>query len=104
MAERNFEYDVALSFAGEQRPYVLQVAQGLRTHGVRVFYDDYETDNLWGKDLYAHLTEVYQHKVQVLRRLCVQGVRGQSLAHRRIQERASARYHGKGGVYPSSSV
>ena len=62
MAERNFEYDVALSFAGEQRPYVLQVAQGLRTHGVRVFYDDYETDNLWGKDLYAHLTEVYQHK------------------------------------------
>ena len=62
MAERNFEYDVALSFAGEQRPYVLQVAQGLRTHGVRVFYDDYEKDNLWGKDLYAHLTEVYQHK------------------------------------------
>ena len=62
MAERNFDYDVALSFAGEQRPYVLQVAQGLRTQGVRVFYDDYETDNLWGKDLYAHLTEVYQNK------------------------------------------
>ncbi len=62
MADRNFEYDVALSFAGEQRPYVEQVAQELRSHGIRVFYDDYQKDNLWGKDLYAHLTEVYQHK------------------------------------------
>ena len=62
MPEQNFEYDVALSFAGEQRPYVVQVAQELRSRGIRVFYDDYEKDNLWGKDLYAHLTEVYQHK------------------------------------------
>ena len=62
MTENSFEYDVGLSFAGEQRTYIEQVADGLRSRGVRVFYDDYEKDKLWGKDLYAHLTEVYQHK------------------------------------------
>lgn len=64
MAKRNFEYDVALSFAVEQPPYVVQVAQKLTSHGIRVVYDDFEKDNLWGKDLYAHLTEVYQYKTQ----------------------------------------
>ncbi len=32
------EYDVCLSFAGEQRAYVEQVAQILRQQGVHVFY------------------------------------------------------------------
>lgn len=54
------EYDVALSFAGEQRPYVDAVAAALRDRGVRVFYDSYEQVNLWGKDLYEHLDYVYQ--------------------------------------------
>ena len=61
MDERTFEYDVGLSFAGEQREYVEQVADNLRSRGIRPFYDDYEKGILWGKDLYAHLTEVYQH-------------------------------------------
>ena len=61
MTERYFEYDVGLSFAGEQREYVEQVADALTVRGIRVFYDDYEKGTLWGKDLYAHLTEVYQH-------------------------------------------
>ena len=56
-----FEYDIGLSFAGEQRDYVEGVAAGLRDRGVRVFFDDYEKAELWGKDLYAHLDEVYQH-------------------------------------------
>ena len=104
MAERNFEYDVALSFAGEQRAYVLQVAQGLRTHGVRVFYDDYETGQFVGEGPLCTPNRGIPTQVQVLRRFCVQGVRGQSLAHRRIPKRASPRYHGKGGVYPAGSV
>jgi hypothetical protein len=58
------EYDVALSFAGEDRAYVEQVAQTLRTAGIRVFYDDFQQVNLWGKDLYVHLQEVYQHKAK----------------------------------------
>ena len=61
MNEGSFDYDVGLSFAGEQRAYVDQVASDLRSRGIRPFYDDYERGALWGKDLYAHLTEVYQH-------------------------------------------
>jgi hypothetical protein len=56
----DFAYDVALSFAGEQRAYVEEVADELRHRGIRPFYDDYEKASLWGKDLYEHLDWVYQ--------------------------------------------
>lgn len=61
MGKSEYEYDVGLSFAGEQRDYVEQVAEELESRGVRVFFDDYETATLWGKDLYSHLNEVYEH-------------------------------------------
>ncbi|MEV4222380.1 TIR domain-containing protein [Nonomuraea sp. NPDC049725] len=54
------EYDVCLSFAGEERGYVQEVAQELRQRGVRLFYDDYEKATLWGKDLYEHLDWIYR--------------------------------------------
>src|SRR5215813_13480167 len=53
-------YDVALSFAGEDRLYVEKVAFALRNEGVKIFYDDYEKVTLWGRDLYAHLDWVYR--------------------------------------------
>ncbi len=55
-----FEYDVCLSFAGEDRHYVEAVAEALRTIGIRVFYDLYDQANLWGKDLYTHLDKIYR--------------------------------------------
>jgi hypothetical protein len=55
----NREYDVALSFAGEDREYVEAVASFLRQKGVSVFYDRYEEVPLWGKNLYDHLQHVY---------------------------------------------
>lgn len=58
------DYDVALSFAGEDREYVDQVAGYLRSDGVCVFYDKYEQVDLWGKDLYEHLSDVYQDKAR----------------------------------------
>ncbi len=57
-----FDYDVALSFAGEDRDYVSQVARILKAYGIEVFYDTYEQHTLWGKDLYTHLDEVYRLK------------------------------------------
>jgi TIR domain len=36
------EYDVALSFAGEDREYVEAVASSLQQAGVSVYYDRYE--------------------------------------------------------------
>ena len=56
----DFDYDVALSFAGEDRAYVEAVADAARDLGVRVFYDLYEEVGLWGKDLYEHLDWVYR--------------------------------------------
>lgn len=64
---RRFDYDVCLSFAGEDRSYVHKVADAVREHGVRVFFDEYEQVGMWGKDLYTHLDDVYQH----LARYCV---------------------------------
>jgi hypothetical protein len=61
-AETDYDYDVALSFAGEDRPYVQEVARILNELGVRVFYDRYETADLWGKDLYTHLDDIYGKK------------------------------------------
>ena len=55
----DFEYDVALSFAGEDREPASQLAQLLRSRGIKVFYDEFERVQLWGKDLYQHLAEVY---------------------------------------------
>ncbi len=54
------KYDVALSFAGEDRPYVARVADALKRAGVLVFYDDYERAELWGKDLASHLDTIYR--------------------------------------------
>ncbi len=59
--QRNLEYDVCLSFAGEDRAYVAKVASVLRAKGLRTFYDEYERVALWGKDLYEHLDDVYRN-------------------------------------------
>ena len=36
----------------------------LEAAGLNVFYDDDEKANLWGKDLYVHLSDVYQNQAQ----------------------------------------
>ncbi|AYH36011.1 MULTISPECIES: toll/interleukin-1 receptor domain-containing protein [Pectobacterium] len=54
------KYHIALSFAGEDRKYVESVANQLRASGVDVFYDFFEEEDLWGKDLYEHLTKIYR--------------------------------------------
>ena len=57
-----FKYDIALSFAGEQREYAETIANRLKEHGASVFYDDFEKSDLWGRDLYTHLHDVYSAK------------------------------------------
>ena len=58
------DYDIAFSFAGEDRAYVDSVARVLRDQGVKVFYDLFEEVDIWGKDLYVHLTDVYQKRAR----------------------------------------
>jgi hypothetical protein len=58
--ESEFDYDVALSFAGEDRTYAEQLARSLRDSGVKVFYDTFEKAKLWGEDLYVYLSDLYK--------------------------------------------
>ena len=54
------EYDVALSFAGEDRQYAKELADLLDAGKYSVFYDEYELVKLWGENLYEHLSSVYK--------------------------------------------
>ncbi len=65
--EAAFQYDVCLSFAGNDRKYVKAVAKALVRFGARVFFDEYETVGLWGKNLFVHLDDIYQNAA----RFCV---------------------------------
>ncbi len=58
-ARSQWRWDVALSFAGAQRPYVEQVASALKARGVRCFYDADEQIELWGKYLVEELPAIY---------------------------------------------
>ena len=56
------EYDVVFSFAGAQRDYVEMVKNELSKYDVSVFYDNDNVVDLWGKNLYPYLAEIYSEK------------------------------------------
>src|SRR5665647_164214 len=59
----DYIYDIAFSFAGEQREYVSQVHKILtERYNVRVFYDkDLKIQiDLWGKDLAEEFQKIYE--------------------------------------------
>ena len=64
MAKMKPSYDLVFSFAGEDRKYVEAVAEFLRLQDNKVFYDEYEQAELWGKDLAEHFDFVYSHSSQ----------------------------------------
>ncbi|SHM84021.1 TIR domain-containing protein [Flavobacterium saccharophilum] len=62
--EEDQNYDVALSFAGEDRAIAKKIADELTKQNYKVFYDEYEQASLWGKDLYSHLNDVYKNRAR----------------------------------------
>jgi hypothetical protein len=63
-SKQSYEYDVALSFAGEDRPRAEELAKLLIKDDVKVFYDEFLKATLWGKDLYQHLARIYKERAQ----------------------------------------
>jgi hypothetical protein len=63
----SYVYDVALSFAGEDRHVAQALAEALRKKGISVFYDQNAKATLWGKNLYSFLSDLYQYRA----RFCV---------------------------------
>ena len=58
------KYDVALSFAGEDRQYAKALADLLKAGGYWFFYDENELAQLWGKNLYDYLSSVYKDRAR----------------------------------------
>lgn len=55
-----FNFDIALSFAGEDRAIVESYATILKTKGIHIFLDSDQEAELWGADLYVKLDEIYR--------------------------------------------
>ena len=58
------KYDVALSFAGEDRQHAKALADLLKAGGYWFFYDENELAQLWGKNLYDYLSSVYKDRAR----------------------------------------
>ena len=58
------QYDVALSFAGEDRHYAEELAERLKAGGYLPFYDEFERAQLWGKNLYTYFSSVYRDQAR----------------------------------------
>lgn len=60
----SFEYDVAISYAGEDRQVVRPYADQLVENKVRIFFADFEQVDLWGADLYETFDAIYRLKAR----------------------------------------
>lgn len=61
-----FPWDVAVSFAGEDRQTVEEFKSFLNTEGYTVFYDFDEQHKLWGENLRRKLSDVYANDAQYM--------------------------------------
>jgi len=57
-----YEFDVAISFAGAQRPLAEALAVLVRQAGFVAFFDAFYPEQLWGKDLVAFFDEIYRKR------------------------------------------
>ena len=55
----NYNFEVAISFAGEDRDFAEAVATGLREKGIKIYYDDFYKEESWGIDLSVELRDTY---------------------------------------------
>ncbi len=58
----DYEFDVAVSFAGEDRDYVEEIVAPLRAAAVRVFYDSDFLAEIWGEDLVEFFDGIYRRR------------------------------------------
>jgi len=62
MHDELYNYDVVLSFAGEDRDFVDKVAKILTTNDIQIFYDKDKEVELWGKELPEELDLVFRKR------------------------------------------
>jgi hypothetical protein len=59
-----YEFDVAPSFADEDRARVLEIVQRLKDLGVKVYYDEDQLVERWGLDLVEHTSDTFSRRVR----------------------------------------
>ncbi len=59
---KEYPYDVVISYASENETFATETATAIRGCGVKVFFDKFEDDRHWGKDMYPHFVEVFYEK------------------------------------------
>jgi len=57
-------YDIAVSFAGEQREYVRQTVAACKVKGLRVFFDEDKTNEWWGKNFVQEQRRAYSSQTR----------------------------------------
>lgn len=58
----SIEFDVAISYAREDKNIALEIAEKLKKQGIKVFYDDFFKAEIWGRALDEYFNEVYGRK------------------------------------------
>jgi hypothetical protein len=62
--ETKYDYEVALSFAGEDREFVEEVASELRKAGIEYFLDSEHLSETWGEDLGEFFDSLFRKRAR----------------------------------------
>jgi hypothetical protein len=57
-------YDIAVSFAGEQRGYVRETVAACKAKGLRVFFDEDKTNDWWGRNFIQEQRRTYSSQTR----------------------------------------
>lgn len=58
------DFDIAVTFAGEDRDFVEAVVSLVKAAGFKVFYDEDQKYEFWGQDLTEYFPDVYEHRAR----------------------------------------
>ncbi|MAE77992.1 MAG: hypothetical protein CMJ85_14105 [Planctomycetes bacterium] len=59
---RDHEFDIVVSFAGEDRELVSEIVNKCKDRGYSIFYDEDEVAALWGEDLAEYFADTYENR------------------------------------------
>lgn len=63
-AGKKFDFDLAVSFAGEDRTLVASIVDKCKKKGYTVFYDADEVASMWGEDLTEYFANTYENRAR----------------------------------------
>lgn len=55
-----YKYDVAISFAGEDRAFVKKIAEGLSKNNIEIYFSDWDSVGLVGENLNTKFAQIYR--------------------------------------------